>query len=73
MSEMRSISLLLTVSVISLAGCATRSTITIDSQADLIMILKPVKVDGAVYRNGHWEAAGKVTVPAGWVAGPEGK
>ena len=35
--------------------------------------IKPVKVDGAVYRNGHWEAAGKVTVPPGWVAGPEGK
>jgi hypothetical protein len=54
-------------------GCATRSTITIDSQSDLIMILKPVRTSGAIYRNGHWEDAGKVEIPAGWVAGPEAK
>lgn len=68
---MRTISFLLCVT--ALAGCATRTTITIDSQADMIQILKPARVDGAVWRGDHWEAAGKITIPAGWVAGPDAK
>jgi hypothetical protein len=53
------------------SGCATHNTILIDSQRDMVLILKPVKTDGAVWRHGHWEEAGTVTLPPGWVAGPE--
>lgn len=56
-----------------LAGCATRSTILINSDSDMVIIRKPVKAEIGVWRDGHWVEAGKGTLPAGWVAGPERK
>lgn len=51
------------------SGCAARITV-IDSQADIIRTLKPVKVKAAIWRDGQWIEAGKVTLPAGWYCGP---
>lgn len=56
-----------------LAGCATRSTILINSDSDMVIIRKPVKAEIGVWRDGHWVESGKAVLPAGWVAGPERK
>lgn len=51
------------------SGCASRVTV-IDSRADIIRTLRPVKVKAAIWRDGQWQEAGKVEIPAGWYAGP---
>lgn len=58
---------------LALTGCATRQTILVDSQRDMVLIVKPVTVHGATWQGGRWVESGKVTLPAGWVAGPERK
>ena len=56
-----------------LAGCATRQTILVDTTRDMILITQPVKAHVAVWQGGRWVENGTMTVPAGWVAGPERK
>jgi hypothetical protein len=55
--------------LICATGCANRTTV-IDSQADIIRTLRPVKVKAAIYQDGKWTEAGKVEIPAGWYCGP---
>jgi hypothetical protein len=63
----------LAASIVLMAGCATRATVMVDSQRDMVLIVKPVKADVAVWQGGRWVENGKAVIPAGWVAGPERK
>lgn len=63
--------LLLSLVALTVAGCATRSTILVDSTSDMVLIVKPVKASVAVWHGGRWVENGKMTIPAGWVAGSE--
>ena len=58
---------------LALAGCATRSTILVDTTRDMVLIVKPVKAHVAVWQGGRWVENGTMQIPAGWVAGPERK
>lgn len=69
---MKKLATILSLSVL-IAGCATRNTIMVDSQRDMLLIRKPVKADVAVWQGGRWVENGKAVIPAGWVAGPERK
>jgi hypothetical protein len=44
----------------------------LDTQADVVRLGKGVRGPVLVYNKEHeaWEAAGKVTLPEGWYAGP---
>ena len=64
---------LILLSAVLLCGCATRQTIVVDTTRDMVLITKPVKASIAVWQNGGWVENGKMTIPAGWCAGPERK
>ena len=54
-----------------LCGCATRSVKVIDTSSDWVRIKKPVATVVETYQgNGVWVEAGKMELPAGWMAGP---
>jgi len=55
------------------AGCATRQTVLVDTSRDMVLITQPVKAHVAVWQGGQWVENGTMTLPAGWVAGPERK
>jgi hypothetical protein len=57
---------------LSIAGCATRSVVVIDSQKDWVRLTKPVKASVATYdrATSKWVDAGKAELPAGMYVGP---
>jgi len=61
------------VSLLILAGCATRQTVLVDASRDMVLITQPAKAHIAVWQGGRWVENGTMTIPAGWVAGPERK
>ena len=68
---MKAATILLSFAALAVAGCATRSTILVDSTSDMVLIVKPCKASVAVWQGGRWVENGTMTIPAGWVAGPE--
>jgi uncharacterized lipoprotein YajG len=61
------------LSLLLLCGCATRSTILVDTQRDMVLIVAPVKAKVAVWQGGKWVENGTMILPAGWICGPERK
>lgn len=54
-------------------GCATRSTVLVDTARDMVLITRPVKAHIAVWQGGKWVENGTMVIPGGWIAGPERK
>lgn len=42
----------------------------IDSARDVVRLDKPARASVSTMQNGKWTHAGRVTLPAGWYAGP---
>jgi hypothetical protein len=55
--------------LISVPSCATRAVV-IDTASDVVRLDKPARASVSTMRDGKWTHAGKITLPAGWLAGP---
>jgi hypothetical protein len=56
--------------VFLIAGCATRTVTVVNSQSDVVRLGADVSGHVYTYRDGKWQDAGKMKLPAGWFAGP---
>lgn len=57
--------------IMSIPACATRTTIVVDKNSDIVRLDQDVRCKVSTYQgNGVWASSGSMVLPKGWLAGP---